>query len=62
MTRITYTLKMILGWICWHIWHPNAAWIQDVLWLNNLLLPWAGFYANDDGYGRYTERRKNELR
>jgi hypothetical protein len=57
MTRITYSLKMALGWICWHIWSCNSGWIQDVRWLNNLLLPWAGFYAHDMGYARYFEKR-----
>ena len=58
MTRITYNLKMALGWICWIIWSRNSSWIQDVHWLNNLLLPWAGFYAHDMGYARYVEMRK----
>jgi hypothetical protein len=58
MTRITYNLKMALGWICWIIWSRNSSWIQDVHWLNNLLLPWAGFYAHDMGYAQYVEVRK----
>ncbi len=58
MTRITYTLKMILGWICWHIWWRCSDWIQDSPRLNNLLLTWAGFYAHDIGYEYYREMRK----
>jgi len=47
MNRITYSLKIALGWICWIIWSRNSGWIQDIHWLNDLLLPWAGFYAYD---------------
>ena len=57
MNRITYSLKIVLGWICWIIWSRNSGWIQDIHWLNDLL-PWAGSYAYDMGYARYVEIRK----
>lgn len=58
MLRVIYTLKMALGWTCWHIWNLNSEWIQDIYWLNSILLPWAGFYAYDMGYEHYRSMMK----
>ena len=36
------TMKYALGWACYHIYMSRKTWPR---WAEDLLLPWAGYYA-----------------
>jgi hypothetical protein len=57
MTRITYTMKMILGWVCFHLWMATREHLfnNGPRWLYDWLLSWGGFYAYSMGYEHYRE-------